>query len=102
MSLKNLKIAIAQLDYHTGNFDYNTQKIISNIKKAQDVGADLIVFSELCVCGYPPRDFLEFDDFIDQCQQSVDEIAKHCIGIAAIIGSPSKNPNFKGHIVDVG
>ena len=57
---------------------------------------DLIVFSELCVCGYPPRDFLEFDDFIDQCQKSVDEIAKHCIGIAAIVGSPSKNPNIKG------
>ena len=65
MSLKNLKIAIAQLDYHTGNFDYNTQKIISNILQAKDEGADLIVFSELCVCGYPPRDFLEFDDFID-------------------------------------
>lgn len=96
MNLKNLKIAIAQLDYHTGNFDYNTQKIISHIQKAQDVGADLIVFSELCVCGYPPRDFLEFDDFIDQCQKSVDEIAKHCIGIAAIVGSPSKNPNIKG------
>ena len=96
MSLKNLKIAIAQLDYHTGNFDYNTQKIISNILQAKDGGADLIVFSELCVCGYPPRDFLEFDDFIDQCQQSVDEIAKHCIGIAAIVGSPSKNPNIKG------
>ena len=96
MNLKNLKIAIAQLDYHTGNFDYNTQKIISHIKKAQEVGADLIVFSELCVCGYPPRDFLEFDDFIDQCQLRVDEIAKHCVGIAAIVGSPSKNPNIKG------
>lgn len=96
MSLKQLTIAIAQLDYHTGNFDYNTQKIITHIQKAQQAGADLIVFSELCVCGYPPRDFLEFDDFIEQCQQSVNEIAKHCKDIAAIVGSPSKNPNIKG------
>lgn len=96
MSLKQLTIAIAQLDYHTGNFDYNTQKIITHIQKAQQAGADLIVFSELCVCGYPPRDFLEFDDFIEQCQQSVNEIAQHCNGIAAIVGSPSKNPNIKG------
>ena len=65
MSIKQLTIAIAQLDYHTGNFDYNTQKIITHIQKAQQAGADLIVFSELCVCGYPPRDFLEFDDFIE-------------------------------------
>ncbi len=96
MSLKQLTIAVAQLDYHTGNFDYNTQKIITHIQKAQQAGADLIVFSELCVCGYPPRDFLEFDDFIEQCQQSVNQIAQHCNGIAAIVGSPSKNPNIKG------
>lgn len=91
-----LKISIAQLDYHTGNFEYNAQKIISNINAAKEEGIDLIVFSELCVCGYPPRDFLEFTDFIDHCARVVDEIAQHCVGIAAIVGAPAVNPVIEG------
>ena len=59
-----MKIAIAQQNYHIGNFESNTNKIISAIEEAKLQQADLIVFSELAVCGYPPRDFLEFDDFI--------------------------------------
>lgn len=94
--MRALKISIAQLDYHTGNFEYNTQKIISNINSAKEEGIDLIVFSELCVCGYPPRDFLEFADFIDQCSKAVDEIAAHCVGIAAIVGAPAVNPVVEG------
>jgi len=48
------------------------------------------------VSGYPPRDFLEFDDFIERCLHSVDEIAQHCKGIAAIVGSPTRRPDIKG------
>ncbi|MES2691448.1 MAG: NAD+ synthase [Bacteroidota bacterium] len=91
-----MRISIAQLDYHTGNFEYNAQKIISNINAAKEEGIDLIVFSELCVCGYPPRDFLEFADFIDQCSRAVEEIAQHCVGIAAIVGAPAVNPVVEG------
>ena len=94
--MESIVISIAQLDYHTGNFEYNTQKIISHIEQAKQEGVGLIVFSELCVCGYPPRDFLEFTDFIDQCQHSVEQIAKHCEGIAAIVGAPSVNPVIEG------
>lgn len=94
--MNKLTIAIAQLDYHTGNFDFNIQKIIHHISEAKNAGADLIVFSELCVCGYPPRDFLEFNDFIEQCEKSVEQIAASCQGIAAIVGAPSKNPEVKG------
>ncbi len=94
--MNKLTIAIAQLDYHTGNFEFNTQKIIHHIIEAKNAGADLIVFSELCVCGYPPRDFLEFNDFIEQCEKSLEQIAASCVGIAAIVGAPSKNPDIKG------
>ncbi len=94
--MESLVISIAQLDYHTGNFEYNTQKIISHIEQAKQEGVGLLVFSELCVCGYPPRDFLEFTDFIDQCKQSVEQIAQHCEGIAAIVGAPSVNPVIEG------
>ena len=94
--MQELKIAIAQLDYHTGNFEYNTNKIIGQIEAAKLQQVDLIVFSELCVCGYPPRDFLEFADFVEQCKTSVETIAQNCKGIAAIVGAPSVNPVVAG------
>ncbi len=91
-----MKIALVQQNYHIGNFEYNTQKITSGIKRAQKEGADIAVFSELCVCGYPPRDFLEFEDFINRCYQSVDEIKSLTADIAVIVGSPSRNPVREG------
>lgn len=86
-----MKIAIVQQNYHIGNFDYNRNKIIKAIERAKSDHADLIVFSELCVCGYPPRDFLEFDDFIAKCYESIDLIKAHSNGIGVIIGSPQRN-----------
>ena len=59
-----LKIALAQLNYTIGDFEKNVFKIKENIVRAKNEGADLVVFSELCISGYPPRDFLEFSDFI--------------------------------------
>ena len=91
-----MKIALAQLNYHIGNFKSNEEKILRAINEAKHNGADLIVFAELAVSGYPPRDFLEFDDFINKCLESVSNIAKHSQGIATIIGGPSKNPEVKG------
>jgi NAD+ synthase (glutamine-hydrolysing) len=91
-----MKIALAQLNYHIGNFEDNERKVIDSILKAKKLNADLVVFAELAITGYPPRDFLEFDDFINKCEDSIHRIAKECIGVAAIIGSPSKNPEIKG------
>ena len=91
-----MKIALAQINYHIGNFHSNTQKIIDHIKKAEAEGADLIVFAELAISGYPPRDFLEFTDFINKCEDSINEIAGHCQNIAAIVGTPVFNKNPKG------
>ena len=91
-----IKIALAQLNYHIGNFDSNTAKIISHIKEARDNGADLVVFAELCVCGYPSRDFLEFDEFIDLCEASAQKIAEECRDIACIIGIPTPNNRAEG------
>lgn len=91
-----MRIALAQLNFIIGDFDLNTSKIIETIEKCRQQGADLVVFAELSVCGYPPRDFLEFDDFIMKSYKAVDAIASHCIGIAAIVGAPSRNPDIKG------
>lgn len=86
-----MKIALAQLNYNIGNFQSNLDKILANIQKAKAENVDLVVFSELAVCGYPPRDFLEFEDFIELCLASINTIAKECVGIAAIVGGPSFN-----------
>lgn len=91
-----MKIALAQLNYHIGNFEANEAKILSHLKKAKAEKVDLIVFAELAICGYPPRDFLIVDNFIEICIATVERIAKECIGIAAIVGAPSRNPDFKG------
>lgn len=91
-----MKIALAQLNYLIGDFDFNTKKIINAIQDAKQQGADLVVFAELAVCGYPPRDFLEFSEFIDLSKKSADEIALACTGIACIIGLPTKNPQIEG------
>lgn len=91
-----MNIALAQLNYHIGNFEYNTKKIIEHIALAKSKGADLVVFAELAVCGYPPRDFLEFDEFIELCEAAAKEIAANCQGIACIIGLPVKNEVLAG------
>ncbi|MBW6478770.1 MAG: NAD+ synthase [Bacteroidales bacterium] len=91
-----MRIALAQYNYHIGNFEYNTAKIIRGIQEARDRQADLAVFAELSVCGYPSGDFLEFKDYIDKCYRAIDEIAFHCKGIAAIVGAPHRNSNSKG------
>lgn len=91
-----MKIALAQLNYHIGNFESNTQKIISHIELAKTKGADIVVFAELAISGYPPRDFLEFEDFISLCENAAQEIAKHALDIACIVGLPIKNPVLEG------
>lgn len=91
-----MKIAIAQLNYHIGNFDANMHKILAAIRNAADDGAEMIVFAELAIGGYPSQDFLEFDDFIDKCENAVRQIAANCNNIASIVGTPTRNLLPKG------
>jgi NAD+ synthase (glutamine-hydrolysing) len=91
-----MKIFIAQQNYHIGNFELNTQKIIEAIKTAKAAGGDLILFSEMTVSGYPARDFVEFEDFIEKCTAAVHIIKEHADNIVVLIGSPVKNKNLKG------
>lgn len=91
-----MKIVMAQQNYHIGNFEKNAARIIAAIADAKAQKADLVVFSELCVCGYPPRDFLEFEDFIAKCYAAIDQIRAHATDIAVIVGSPARNPQVNG------
>lgn len=91
-----MRIALAQLNYVIGDFEKNVVRINEIISQSKKNKVDLVVFSELNVCAYPPRDFLEFEDFISKCYLSAIEIAKNCIGISAIVGLPTKNKNIEG------
>ncbi|MDX2133674.1 MAG: NAD+ synthase [Saprospiraceae bacterium] len=91
-----MKIALAQLNYHIGNFEGNLQKMVQRVEEALALGADLIVFGELAVCGYPPRDFLEFDDFIRRTRESIDVLRNLSQNIAIAVGAPTRNPDPEG------
>ena len=91
-----MKIAVAQLNFHIGNFEGNTNKMIEAINSSKALGADMVCFSELATCGYPPRDFLEFDDFIHLAEESIEKLADHARDIAIVVGSPRINPVIEG------
>jgi NAD+ synthase (glutamine-hydrolysing) len=94
--IRPMKIFLAQQNYHIGNFDYNTNKIIEAIETAKAAGGDLILFSEMSVCGYPARDFVEFNDFLAKCQESINQIKEHADTIGVLVGAPVRNTQLKG------
>ena len=84
-----MKIALAQLNPTVGDLQRNSESIIRSIEQARQQGAELVVFSELAICGYPPRDLLLAEGFVEQCAQHAKEIGtKHSKGICVIIGTP--------------
>ena len=91
-----MKITIAQLNFLIGDFTGNVDKMLEAVKTAKKEGADIICFSELATCGYPPRDFLEFDDFIRQAEKAIKRLAKAAKKIAIVVGSPARNPVVEG------
>ncbi len=91
-----MKIALAQLDYLIGDFEGNTAKMIDMAHRASNRGADIVCFGELAVCGYPPRDFLEFRNFIQLSKQAIEKLAVETTDIAIVVGAPRINPVLAG------
>lgn len=91
-----MRIALAQINVHVGNFAGNLEKIKAAVATAKSQGADIVCLPELATLGYPPRDFLEFEDFIDLAENSIKELAKAAQGIAIVVGSVSRNPVVEG------
>jgi NAD+ synthase (glutamine-hydrolysing) len=87
-----VKIALGQINPTIGDFTGNKKKIIESARQALTLGAEMVLFPELAVCGYPPRDLLEKPDFVARNQQVIDEIAQTVPGITIICGfvSPAK------------
>ncbi|HEY2116952.1 MAG TPA: NAD(+) synthase, partial [Candidatus Angelobacter sp.] len=87
-----MKIALGQINPTIGDFTGNSKKIIESARQALDLGAQMVLFPELAVCGYPPRDLLEKPAFVERSQQVVNEIARAVPQITVICGfvSPAK------------
>jgi NAD+ synthase (glutamine-hydrolysing) len=85
-----LKIAIAQLNFTVADIAANTAKILEAVGRAKQQQADVVVFSELCITGYPPEDLLFREDFILQAEHAVQYITTQVSGIIVVIGLPKR------------
>ena len=83
-----MRIALAQLNFTVGDIAANTDKIIDNIKRAKNEGADLVVFAEFAVSGTPAYGLLTKTTFLTLCEEAIERIASACCGISAIVGTP--------------
>lgn len=92
-------ICLAQLNFTIGDFEKNARKILKAIDDARFKGADMVVFSEMAVCGYPPDDLLDYKMFVDKCESTINEIATYSKGIEVLIGGVEKNKSGLGRSV---
>ena len=92
-----MKIAIAQINLVIGDFKHNLDRIKHYADKARELSCDLVVFSELTVSGYPPRDLLEKEDFIDANLTCLNNLVSTIKGIGVICGFVDRNPDIEGN-----
>jgi len=109
MPLKNMRIALAQINLTVGDLSGNCQKIISYIQKARARGADIIAFPELALTGYPPEDLLLKHQFVRDNIHTLNRVKEASTGIITIAGFVDKNKGIynaaavisDGHLVDI-
>lgn len=83
-----MKIALAQINPTVGDIEGNARLILRDIRAAREAGAELVVFPELAIIGYPPKDLLLKPAVIEECVAAVEALSAECVGIAAVIGYP--------------
>jgi len=83
-----LRLALAQINTVVGDLAGNRAKILGSLSDARDAGADLVVYPELVITGYPPEDLLLRPGFIRAAHESVEEVARATTGIVALVGTP--------------
>jgi len=83
-----MRIALAQMNTIVGDLDGNRERIVRRLEEARDAGADLVLFPELAVTGYPPEDLLLRPGFLRAAARTLDDIASQTRGITALVGTP--------------
>ncbi len=95
-----MKIALAQLNYHIGDFREILDRKMKTIALAREKGVELVIFSELSICGYPPLDLLERKEFIHTCSEYIKRLAENIDpGIGVLVGGPEFNPGKEGKLL---
>src|SRR5690348_15851523 len=92
-----MKIALAQINPTVGDIAGNVRKIKTFAQRAKKAGAELAVFPELCITGYPPRDLVEHASFIDRKLRAVHELAAASRDMALLVGFVDRNPRTIGN-----
>jgi len=83
-----MRLALAQIDTTVGDLEGNRERILSGLKEAKEAAADIALFPELAITGYPPEDLLLRPSFIRAAERSLDEVAREARGIVALVGTP--------------
>ncbi|HWB56645.1 MAG TPA: NAD+ synthase [Gaiellaceae bacterium] len=83
-----MRLALAQIDTVVGDLDGNRDRILARLDEAREAGADLVLFPELAVTGYPPEDLLLRPSFLQAAARTLDEVARATRGTAALVGTP--------------
>jgi len=94
-----MKIALAQINTTVGDFAGNAERIVKYARCAQERGADLVVFPELALCGYPPRDLVEKPDFVRRNEQELTRLAGLLPDIPAVVGYVRRSQAREGKAV---
>jgi NAD+ synthase (glutamine-hydrolysing) len=83
-----MRLALAQINTTVGDLDGNRERILARLAEAKEVGADVVLFPELAVTGYPPEDLLLRPSFVEAAEESLAQIARETRGIVAFVGTP--------------
>jgi NAD+ synthetase len=93
-----MKIALAQINPTVGDYQGNSEKIRARAEEARRRGAELAVFTELCLCGYPPRDLVEQPSFLDDNWRALEALASSLPPIPVIVGFVGRSPSEVGKV----
>ncbi len=89
-----MKVFVAQLNPTIGDFSGNRQKILLSIQRGREEGADIVLFSEMVICGYPPEDFVYHDTFVQASETALEEIVPETKGLMVVVGLVRRKDNF--------
>jgi NAD+ synthase (glutamine-hydrolysing) len=90
-----MRLALAQINTTVGDLDGNREKILARLEEAKEAHADLVLFPELAVTGYPPEDLLLRPGFLRAAERSLGEIARATRGVAALVGFPHLDQDLR-------
>ncbi|MGH2922187.1 MAG: nitrilase-related carbon-nitrogen hydrolase, partial [Gaiellaceae bacterium] len=83
-----MRLALAQINTTVGDLEGNRAKIVERLEEAKAAGAEIVLFPELAVTGYPPEDLLLRPGFVKEAKRSLEQIARSARGIVAFVGAP--------------